>query len=85
MAPTTSTSTSTSSSTTATIPNTIAAGLSLWESPLTALQELPTAVQLLFSGSYTELAIGILLPPTALILVLLMGMGGDGGGYRGRR
>jgi hypothetical protein len=82
MAPTTSTSTTAS---TATIPNTIAAGLTLWESPLTALQELPTAVQLLFSGSYTELAIGILLPPAALILVLLMGMGGDGGGYRGRR
>jgi hypothetical protein len=68
--------TSTSTSTTATIPNTITAGLSLWENPLDALQAIPSVFGLLGNSSYQMFAIGALLPVAAVAAVLVISMSG---------
>lgn len=68
--------------TAATLPNTLTAGLSIWENPIDAVQDVPGVFTLLTSdfSAYGMFAIGALLPIAALALLLLMP-----GSSKGRR
>ncbi len=75
--------TATATTTNATLPNTLTAGLSIWENPIDAVQDVPGVFTLLTSdfSAYGMFAIGALLPIAALALLLLM----PGGSGKGRR
>jgi hypothetical protein len=75
----------TTATSTPTLSNTLTAGLSIWENPIDAVQDIPGVFTLLTEdfSAYGMFAIGALLPVAALALLLLMPSGGGSGRKRG--
>lgn len=83
-ASTTTATTTAAATATTTIPNTLTAGLSIWENPVSAFQDIPGVFTLLTSdfSAYGTFAIGALLPIAALVAVLFMSSGGSSSGRK---